>query len=412
MFGWTSRQRNVAIASFLSWTLDAFDFFVLVFLLSDIATASQVDIKQVTLAILLTLAVRPIGALLFGRAAEKYGRKPVLMVNIALFSFFELCTAAAPSLTVFLILRVIYGIAMGGVWGVASSLAMETIPDRSRGMMSGIFQAGYPFGYLLAAVVYGLLFDVVGWRGMFVIGAVPIFLLPFIWFKVQESPVWLAARERNESTALMPVLKKNWKLCVYLVVLMAGFNFFSHGTQDLYPTFLKVQHGFDAHTVSLIAISYNIASIIGGIFFGSLSEKIGRKKAIIIAALLSLPVIPLWAFSGGSWMLGLGAFLMQFMVQGAWGVVPTYLTELVPANTRAVLPGFVYQLGNLIASVNATLQAYIAESHGHNYGLAMAIVAGTVAILISVLVAFGRDTRGKAIAGAINNQKVSDRAKV
>lgn len=412
MFGWTSRQRNVAIASFLSWTLDAFDFFVLVFLLSDIATAFQVDIKQVTLAILLTLAVRPIGALLFGRAAEKYGRKPVLMVNIALFSFFELCTAAAPSLTVFLILRVIYGIAMGGVWGVASSLAMETIPDRSRGMMSGIFQAGYPFGYLLAAVVYGLLFDVVGWRGMFVIGAVPIFLLPFIWFKVQESPVWLAARERNESTALMPVLKKNWKLCVYLVVLMAGFNFFSHGTQDLYPTFLKVQHGFDAHTVSLIAISYNIASITGGIFFGSLSEKIGRKKAIIIAALLSLPVIPLWAFSGGSWMLGLGAFLMQFMVQGAWGVVPTYLTELVPANTRAVLPGFVYQLGNLIASVNATLQAYIAESHGHNYGLAMAIVAGTVAILISVLVAFGRDTRGKAIAGAINNQKVNDRAKV
>ncbi|RJT39488.1 MFS transporter [Rahnella woolbedingensis] len=412
MFGWTSRQRNVAIASFLSWTLDAFDFFVLVFLLSDIATAFQVDIKQVTLAILLTLAVRPIGALLFGRAAEKYGRKPVLMVNIALFSFFELCTAAAPSLTVFLILRVIYGIAMGGVWGVASSLAMETIPDRSRGLMSGIFQAGYPFGYLLAAVVYGLLFNVVGWRGMFVIGAVPVFLLPFIWFKVQESPVWLAARERNESTALMPVLKKNWKLCVYLVVLMAGFNFFSHGTQDLYPTFLKVQHGFDPHTVSLIAISYNIASIIGGVFFGALSEKIGRKKAIIIAALLSLPVIPLWAFSGGSWMLGLGAFLMQFMVQGAWGVVPTYLTELVPANTRAVLPGFVYQLGNLIASVNATLQAYIAESHGHNYGLAMAIVAGTVAILISVLVAFGRDTRGKAIAGAINNQTVNDHAKV
>lgn len=412
MFGWTSRQRNVAIASFLSWTLDAFDFFILVFLLSDIATAFQVDIKEVTLAILLTLAVRPIGALVFGRAAEKYGRKPVLMVNIACFSIFELCTAAAPSLTIFLILRVIYGIAMGGVWGVASSLAMETIPDRSRGMMSGIFQAGYPFGYLLAAVVYGLFSELVGWRGMFVIGAVPIFLLPFIWFKVQESPVWLAARERKESTALLPVLKSHWKLCVYLVVLMAAFNFFSHGTQDLYPSFLKVQHGFDAHTVSLIAISYTIASIIGGIFFGTLSEKIGRKKAIIIAALLSLPVIPLWAFSSGTWTIGLGAFLMQFMVQGAWGVIPSYLTELVPANTRAVLPGFVYQLGNLLASVNATLQASIAESHGHNYGLAMAIVAGTVAIVISVLVAFGRDTRGKAITGAINNQATDQPAKV
>jgi SHS family lactate transporter-like MFS transporter len=301
---------------------------------------------------------------------------------------------------------------MGGVWGVASSLAMETIPDRSRGMMSGIFQAGYPFGYLLAAVVYGLFSELVGWRGMFVIGAVPVFLLPFIWFKVQESPVWLAARERKESTALLPVLKSHWKLCVYLVVLMAAFNFFSHGTQDLYPSFLKVQHGFDAHTVSLIAISYTIASIIGGIFFGTLSEKIGRKKAIIIAALLSLPVIPLWAFSSGTWTIGLGAFLMQFMVQGAWGVIPSYLTELVPANTRAVLPGFVYQLGNLLASVNATLQASIAESHGHNYGLAMAIVAGTVAIVISVLVAFGRDTRGKAITGAINNQAIDQPAKV
>lgn len=215
--------------------------------------------------------------------------------------------------------------------------------------------------------------------------------------------MWLAARERKESTALLPVLKSHWKLCCYLVLLMAAFNFFSHGTQDLYPVFLKVQHGFDPKTVSIIAISYNIASIIGGVFFGSLSEKIGRKKAIIIAALLALPVIPLWAFSSGSLMLGIGAFLMQFMVQGARGVIPTYLTELVPANTRAVLPGFVYQLGNLIASVNATLQATIAEHHGHNYGTAMAIVAATVAVAIALLVFFGKDTRGKAITDAVKN---------
>lgn len=397
MLGWTPLQRNAAIASFSSWTLDAFDFFVLVFLLSDIAQAFQVGMEEVTLAILLTLAVRPIGALIFGRAAEKYGRKPILMLNIVFFSAFELLSAAAPSLTVFLLLRVLYGVAMGGIWGVASSLAMESIPDRSRGLMSGIFQAGYPFGYLLAAVAYGLLFEVVGWRGMFVIGAAPILLLPFIYFCVEESPVWVAARARKESTALLPVLKSHWKLCLYLVLLMAAFNFFSHGTQDMYPAFLKIQHGFDPKTVSIIAISYNIASIIGGIFFGALSEKIGRKKAIIIAALLALPVIPLWAFASGSLMLGLGAFMMQFMVQGAWGVIPTYLNELVPANTRAVLPGFVYQLGNLIASVNATLQATIAEHHGQNYGLAMAMIAGTVAIVIAVLVYFGKDTRGTAI---------------
>lgn len=407
MFGWSSQQRNVAIASFLSWTLDAFDFFILVFLLSDIAAAFHVGMEQVTLAILLTLAVRPIGALLFGRAAEKYGRRPILMVNILFFSIFELLSAAAPSLTTFLVLRVLYGVAMGGIWGVASSLAMETIPDRSRGLMSGIFQAGYPFGYLLAAVVYGSLFELVGWRGMFVIGSIPIVLLPFIYFKVPESPVWLAARERKESTALLPVLKSHWKLCIYLVLLMAAFNFFSHGTQDMYPAFLKIQHGFDPKTVSIIAISYNIASIIGGVFFGVLSEKIGRKKAIIIAAALALPVIPLWAFSGGSLMLGIGAFLMQFMVQGAWGVIPTYLNELVPANTRAVLPGFVYQLGNLIASVNATLQATIAESHGQNYGLAMAIIAGSVAVVIIVLISFGRDTQGASLGRKISSEETT-----
>lgn len=407
MFGWSSQQRNVAIASFLSWTLDAFDFFILVFLLSDIAKAFNVGMEEVTLAILLTLAVRPIGALLFGRAAEKYGRRPILMVNILFFSIFELLSAAAPSLTMFLVLRVLYGVAMGGIWGVASSLAMETIPDRSRGLMSGVFQAGYPFGYLLAAVVYGSLFEIVGWRGMFVIGAIPIILLPFIYFKVPESPVWLAARERKESTALLPVLKSHWKLCIYLVLLMAAFNFFSHGTQDMYPAFLKIQHGFDPKTVSIIAISYNIASIIGGVFFGVLSEKIGRKKAIIIAAALALPVIPLWAFSGGSLMLGIGAFLMQFMVQGAWGVIPTYLNELVPANTRAVLPGFVYQLGNLIASVNATLQATIAESHGQNYGLAMAIIAGSVAVAIIVLISFGRDTQGASLGRKISTEETT-----
>lgn len=399
MFNWTSTQRNVAFASFASWTLDAFDFFILVFVLSDIAANFNTKISEVSLAIMLTLAVRPIGALLFGRLAEKFGRRPILMVNIITFTIFELLSAWSPTLEWFLVFRVIYGVAMGGVWGVASSLAMETIPDRSRGLMSGVFQAGYPCGYLLASVIFGLCNSLVGWRGMFLIGALPILLLPFIYFKVPESPVWLAARERKESSALMPVLKSHWKLCVYLVLLMACFNFFSHGTQDLYPTFLKVQHGLEPHVISIIAICYNIAAMLGGVFFGSLSEKIGRKKAMMIAAFLALPVLPLWAFSSGSWAVGIGAFLMQFMVQGAWGVVPTYLTELVPANARAVLPGFVYQLGNLIASVNATLQSKIAEAHGNNYGLAMAIVAGTVAVLICVIVAFGRETRGVKISG-------------
>lgn len=401
MSTWTSTQRNVAFATFASWTMDAFDFFILVFVLSNLATYFHNSVTDVSLSIMLTLAVRPIGALIFGRLAERHGRRPILMLNIILFSVFELLSAWSPTFMAFMAFRLLYGVAMGGVWGVASSLAMETIPDRSRGLMSGIFQAGYPCGYLLASIVFGLFFATVGWRGMFLIGALPVLLLPFIYFKVPESPVWLAARERKESTALLPILRQHWKICLYMVLLMACFNFFSHGTQDLYPTFLKVQHQFDAHTVSLIAIGYNIAAMLGGVFFGSLSERIGRKKAIMLAALLSLPILPLWAFASGSWTLGIGAFLMQFMVQGAWGVVPTYLNELVPGNARAVLPGFVYQMGNLLASVNATLQAQIAAAHGGNYGLAMAIVAGTVAVLIAVFVAFGKETRGMQISGAV-----------
>ncbi|KTT29864.1 sugar transporter [Pseudomonas oryzihabitans] len=401
MSTWTSTQRNVAFATFASWTMDAFDFFILVFVLSNLAQYFHNSVTDVSLAIMLTLAVRPLGALIFGRLAERHGRRPILMLNIVLFSLFEVLSAWSPTFMAFMAFRILYGVAMGGVWGVASSLAMETIPDRSRGLMSGIFQAGYPCGYLLASIVFGLFFTTVGWRGMFLIGALPILLLPFIYFKVPESPVWLAARARKESIALLPILRQHWKICLYMVLLMACFNFFSHGTQDLYPTFLKVQHQFDPHTVSLIAIGYNIAAMLGGVFFGSLSERIGRKKAIMLAALLSLPVLPLWAFSSGSWSLGIGAFLMQFMVQGAWGVVPSYLNELVPGNARAILPGFVYQMGNLLASVNATLQAHIAAIHGGNYGLAMALVAGTVAVLIAVFAALGRETRGMRISGAV-----------
>jgi len=399
MLNWTATQKNVAFACFTSWMLDAFDFFILVFVLSDLADYFHRSMTEVSLAIMLTLAVRPAGALLFGWLAEKYGRRPILMLNIVMFSLFELLSAWSPSFTAFLIFRGLYGVAMGGIWGVASSLAMETIPDRSRGLMSGVFQAGYPCGYLLASVVFGLAYTLLGWRGMFLVGTLPVLLLPFIYFRVPESPVWLASKARAEKYALLPVIRQHARLCLYLVLLMACFNFFSHGTQDLYPTFLKVQHQFDAHTISVIAISYNIAAMAGGICFGLLSEKIGRKKAIMLAAFLTLPVLPLWAFSSGSWMIGLGAFLMQFMVQGAWGVIPTWLTELVPANARAVLPGFVYQSGNLIASVNATLQSGIASAHGGNYGLSMALVAGVVAVLICLLTALGKETRGMTITG-------------
>ena len=381
-----------------SWTLDAFDYFVLVFVLTNMAKEFGITVVTATLAITFTLVMRPVGALIFGPLAEKFGRKPVLVANIAIFAALELASAAAPNFGTFFALRIVYGIAMGGIWGVASALTMETVPKHSRGFVSGMFQAGYPLGYLIASVVYGLFSDVVGWRGMFAIGVLPIVLAIYIYFKVDESPVWEATRGQEDQkgkVAFWPAVAKNWPVLVFAVILMAAFNFFSHGTQDLYPTFLKVQHGFPTSTVSIIAICYNIAAIFGGLLAGTLSERYGRKRIIIIFAALALPCIPLWAFASGSLVLGIGAFLLQFMVQGAWGVIPAYLNELVPEGTRAVLPGFVYQLGNVIASGNATIQATIAAATGSNYGLAMAVVAGSVAVIIVILMSFSRETRGK-----------------
>src|ERR1700689_1218548 len=394
--GWTSAQRHVVAASFLGWTLDAFDFFLLVFVLKDIAAEFHTDISDVTFAILLTLAMRPIGAFLFGRAADRFGRRPTLMVDIVLYSVLEFASGFSPNLTVLLILRALYGVAMGGEWGVGASLTMETIPPHARGFVSGLLQSGYPAGYFLASIVYGLLFQYIGWRGMFMVGVIPALFVLYILRHVPESPSW----KRTDHSNTLSVLRSHWRLGIYAVLLMTAFNFFSHGTQDLYPTFLQVQHGFSPHEVGLIAVIYNIGAIIGGIFFGSLSERFGRRRIVIIAAVLSLAVLPLWAFASTAVWLAVGAFLMQIMVQGAWGVVPVHLNELSPDEARGTFPGFTYQLGNLIASVNATLQAAIASHNGNNYGLALAIVAGTVAVAIAVLTALGKEAKGIKFGGA------------
>jgi SHS family lactate transporter-like MFS transporter len=285
---------------------------------------------------------------------------------------------------------------MGGEWGVGASLTMETIPAHARGFVSGLLQSGYPTGYFMASIVYGGLFPYIGWRGMFMVGVLPALLVLYIRRNVPESPSWNKESSRAKGSSTLEVLKSNWRLGIYAVILMTAFNFFSHGTQDLYPTFLEVQHKLSPHAVSIIAVIYNIGAICGGILFGTLSERFGRRRCIIIAALLSLPVIPLWAFSDSPALLAVGAFLMQFTVQGAWGVVPVHLNELSPSNARGTFPGFVYQLGNLLASVNATLQAGIATYFGGNYGLALAIVAGTVAVIIALLTLVGTEARGIA----------------
>jgi SHS family lactate transporter-like MFS transporter len=380
--GWTREQKSVVIASYLGWTLDAFDFFLLVF-------------TTVTIAILLTLAARPIGAFVFGRAADRFGRRPALMWNVLMFSVLEFASGLAPDLATLLVLRAAFGVAMGGEWGIGASLAMESVPPRARGFVSGLLQAGYPSGYLITSIVYALLFPIVGWRGMFMIGGLPALLVLYIRQRVPESPTW---RRPDGRTRTFAILRSHWRLGVYAIALMTAFNFFSHGTQDLYPTFLQVQHGLSPRVVGTIAVIYNIGAIIGGIVCGSLSERFGRRRTIVVAALLSLPVLPLWAFSTDVPMLAIGAFLMQFLVQGAWGVVPAHLNELSPPEARATFPGFVYQLGNLLAAGNATLQAAIAAHYDNDYSYALAGVAGVVAVVIAVLTAAGMESRGVGFA--------------
>ncbi|MFI4867373.1 MAG: MFS transporter [Steroidobacterales bacterium] len=394
---WSATQRHIVVASFLGWMLDAFDFFLVVFVLKRIAGDFGTDVKSVTYAIFLTLAMRPVGAFLFGRMADHFGRRPALMASVLLYSGMEFASAFAPSLRVFLVLRALYGIAMGGEWGVGASLAFESVPIRSRGLVSGLLQAGYPCGYLLASVVFGLLFEHIGWRGMFMVGAAPALLVLYIRSKVPESAAWTATRTAPVTKSLWSALSGHWLLALYAIALMTCFNFFSHGTQDLYPHFLEVQRGFSTGTRSIIAIVYNIGAICGGITFGTLSSRIGRRKAIAIAAALSLLVMPFWAYSLTPVALAVAAFVMQFMVQGAWGVVPVHLNELSPEGIRATFPGFVYQLGNLLASYNATLQTTIAEHHGAadhpDFAFAFVVVVGTVAALLVLLSLWGPERR-------------------
>ncbi len=396
--GWSSAQKHVVAASYLGWTLDAFDFFLLVFVIKDVAGEFGTAVSDIALAVTLTLALRPVGAFVFGRLADRFGRRPILMLDVALYSVLGFATAFAPNLTAFLVIRALFGVAMGGEWGIGASLTMETVKPEARGFVSGLLQSGYPSGYLIASVAYGLLYAHIGWRGMFMIGILPAVLILYIRRNVPESPGW--DRERASAATIVDVLARHWQLALYAILLMTAFNFFSHGTQDLYPTFLQKQHHFGHLTVSTIAVLYNIGAILGGLSFGAFSQSFGRRRTMIVSALLALPAIWLWAYSETATLLAIGAFLVQFFVQGAWGVVPAHLNELSPAEARGTFPGTVYQLGNFIASSNAVLQARIAENHNNNYSLALAGVAVAAALAVALLAWLGREARDIDMAKA------------
>jgi len=408
----SSAQRHTFLAAFLGWTLDSLDFFILTFCVSAIAAEFHTQVSAVMGGVFLTQAFRPLGAVFFGMLADRYGRRPVLMINIVSFSVIELACAFAPSLTALLCLRALFGIAMGGEWGVGAALAFETLPKEGRGTFSGILQEGYAMGSILAAGAFALFFKGfhlfglqipgMGWRGLFILGAAPALLVFYVQARVPESPVWLAgAASRTARRAGVAGKSTTPGLIVaflptflFLILLMTAFMSFSHGTQDLYPTFLSSYAKLTPFTVGLIGVLYGVGSIAGGIVFGTLSERWGRKRAIVTASLMAIPVVPLYAYGHSAITLGIGAVLMQFMVQGAWGVVPAYLTELSPAPVRATAPGLAYQLGGLVTSWNGKAQALAAE-RWHNYPAVLAITVVVVALSLAGLAMAGREAKGR-----------------
>lgn len=398
----TGDQRNAFMASFLGWTMDAFDYFLVVLVYADIATTfhhTKTDVAFLTTA---TLAMRPVGALLFGLWANRVGRRVPLMVDVSFYSVIGFLCAFAPNFTVLVILRLLYGIGMGGEWGLGAALSMEKVPAERRGVFSGLLQEGYAFGYLLASVAALVVMNWLGlsWRWLFGLSIIPALISLIIRYRVKESEVWEAAQDRMRLTKTRirdvlgnPAIVRRF---VYLVLLMTAFNWMSHGTQDVYPTFLTAttDHGagLSSLTARWIVVIYNIGAIIGGLAFGTLSQRFSRRYTIVFCAALGLPIVPLFAYSRTAAMLCLGSFLMQVFVQGAWGVIPAHLTEMSPDAIRGVYPGVTYQLGNLLAAFNLPIQERLAESHGYPFALAATIVP--VLLVVAVLTAIGKDATG------------------
>ncbi|KAJ8103622.1 major facilitator superfamily domain-containing protein [Lipomyces tetrasporus] len=398
--------------AFAGWTWDAFDFFTVSLTASEIAADLNRTVADITWGITLVLMLRSVGAIAFGLLADKYGRKWPFIANCVLFLVLELGTGFVQTYAQFLGVRALFGIAMGGIYGNCAATALEDCPLKARGIISGLLQQGYAFGYLLAVVFNRALTSTTahGWRSLFWFGAGPPVLIIIFRMCLPETDAYKAQKqlERESRTgAFMQMAKASfkeyWHIMIYLVIIMAGFNFMSHGSQDLYPTMLSVQLEFRADRSTVTMCVANLGAITGGILFGHMSDFIGRRLSIMIACVLGGALIYPWAFVRNDGIMA-AVFFLQFMVQGAWGVIPIFLSELSPPALRAFVVGLAYQLGNLASSASSTIEATIGarfplDSQAsstvkrYDYAKVMAIFMGCVFGYVLVVTFLGPENR-------------------
>lgn len=386
--GW----QYAVCSGILGWVLDAFDFFVVIFLVDTLASNFHVEKRAIVWTISIALAMRPVGALIFGSLADRFGRRLPLIACVLYFSSVTALSAFAPNYGIFVVLRALYGIGMGGYWGVGASLAVESAPLRRRGLVSGLMQSGYPLGYLLAALAMETVLPHFGWRAMFCIGFTVALLISILTLRAPESSAW-QIHHQHSILGMFRVLWEHRAGFAYLLVVMTVMSCLSHGTQDLYPDFLKSQRGLARSTVASMAIIYNLCAIASSALFGQVSESLGRRRAIMLALGLTLLALYPWAFGTAFATLLCGACLMQFGVQGTFGIIPAHLNELAPNAVRSLFPGFVYQLGVLLASPAVSIQYALQRRVG--YPWALTLFEGVVIGSLLVIFGLGPERKGR-----------------
>ena len=417
-----AKQWNFFLLAFAGWTWDAFDFFTVSLTVTGMAKTFDKTTAQITWGITLVLMLRSVGAIIFGIWADRYGRKWPFVVNLFLFVVLELGTGFAQTYQQFLGIRALYGIAMGGLYGNAAATALEDCPAEARGIISGMLQQGYAFGYLLATAFSRALNDTTShaWRPLYWFGACPPVLI-IIWrIFTPETDTFIERqkiRTAGDSVGKTFIsegkvaVRKHWVILTYLVLLMAGFNFMSHGSQDLYPTMLENQYNFDANAVTITQVVANLGAMTGGTVIGYSSQKLGRRFSIIYISIVGGAQLYHYTFISTEKIIA-PAFFEQFCVQGAWGVIPIHLMELSPGSFRTFTVGTSYQLGNLASSASSTIEATIGErfplsplvdaktgktTPRYNYGKVICIFMGCVYAYVIILTFFGPEYLGRKL---------------